>query len=115
LLRDEAAAARVENVIAGGDALVSWINLGEVFYIEARRVGEDAAADAVAAVAATLTAEVPDEQLVLSAARLKARHELSYADAFAVATAERHRATLLSGDPEIVRLSPAVDIEDLRA
>ncbi len=59
--------------------------------------------------------EEPDESLVLAAAIIKADHRLSYADAFAVATAERHRAPLLTPDPEILATDrPGLTILDLR-
>jgi ribonuclease VapC len=44
------------------------------------------------------------EKLVLEAARLKARFPISYADAFAVATARAEGGPVLTGDPEIVNL-----------
>jgi predicted nucleic acid-binding protein len=48
------------------------------------------------------------EPYILEAARLKARHSMSYADAFAVATARLARAPLLTGDPEILALPATV-------
>lgn len=45
---------------------------------------------------------------------MKARGGLSYADAFAVATAHRHRAPLYTGDPELVSLGGELDVADLR-
>ena len=45
---------------------------------------------------------------------MKARHTLSYADAFAVATALAHDAVLVTGDPEILTSDTAWQIEDLR-
>lgn len=44
------------------------------------------------------------EPLVLEAARLKARYPMSYADAFAVATARAERAAIVTGDAEILAL-----------
>ena len=38
--------------------------------------------------------------LILEAAEWKSRHRISYADAFALATAAREQAPLVSGDPE---------------
>lgn len=113
LLRDESGATRVEEAVADG-ALISWINLGEVFYVEARALGETAAAGAVQAVERRVTAELPDTQLVREAARIKAAATVSYAGAFAVATAERHRLPLLTGDPEILALDRPVRVADLR-
>ena len=48
------------------------------------------------------------EPLILEAARMKAQHRLSYADAFAVATARLLGAPVLTGDPEILALPRSV-------
>ena len=113
-LQDEDAAERVEATLKAGDAVVSWINLGEVYYMVARGRGCAAAAGAVEIVLDWLRGEEVDSALVLDAARVKARHSLSYADAFAVATAERHAAPLLTGDPEILALERPLVVVDLR-
>ncbi|MFN8201894.1 MAG: PIN domain-containing protein [Solirubrobacteraceae bacterium] len=55
-----------------------------------------------------------DEEPVLSASRLKARGGISYADCFAVATAQRHRLPLVTGDPEILALDGEVEVIDPR-
>jgi uncharacterized protein with PIN domain len=115
LLNDEPAAARVEAALDDGDAATSWINLGEVFYKAIQRRGETSARAAVDAVRQRVRAELPDEALILAASRHKARGGISYADCFAVATAERHDAPLLTGDPEIIDLGHIVDVVDLRA
>lgn len=36
----------------------------------------------------------------MAAAHVKARYAISYADAFAVVTAQNHQAVLVTGDPE---------------
>ena len=46
--------------------------------------------------------------LALSAAKLKAAYPISYADAFAVASAKAERARLATGDPEILTLPRSV-------
>jgi predicted nucleic acid-binding protein len=51
---------------------------------------------------------------VRTAAQIKAGNRLSYADAFVVATAQRHSAPLYTGDPEIVALGDLVEVVDLR-
>jgi PIN domain nuclease of toxin-antitoxin system len=114
LLRDEPGGADVEVAIDRGDALMSWINLGEVLYVESRRVGETLAMAAIAAVEQRVQAEPPDRGLVLAAARLKAAGGLSYADCFALATAERHRAPLLTGDGEIIEGARGIEVIDLQ-
>lgn len=116
LLNDEPAASRVEPVVEAGDVCMSWINLGEVVYETVRRRGAEPARIAVEAVRARIDAELPDEGMVLAAARIKARGGLSYADAFCVATARRHKAPLYTGDPEIIALAgDDLEVVDLRS
>jgi predicted nucleic acid-binding protein len=54
---------------------------------------------------------VPDRRLIAEAARLKSRFAISYADAFAVETARRQRAALVTGDSELLALSKQEPIE----
>lgn len=63
----------------------------------------------------TLRLDLPTEARVLQAAALKAAHRMSYAEAFAVATATAHHAVLLTGDPEIIDGDPEWSVEDLRS
>lgn len=59
--------------------------------------------------------DLPTEARVLEAASIKAKHALAYADAFAIATAMAHDASLLTGDPEILDGGdPAWRVIDLR-
>ncbi len=116
LLNDEPAADRVETEIERGEALMSWINLGEVYYQTIRRRDERRARAAIEAIQRRVRVEEPDPELILAAARLKAGGGISYADAFCVATAQRHSATIFTGDPEILRLKdPDVEVVDLRS
>ena len=48
------------------------------------------------------TADLPDDERIIDAARIKAEHPMAYADAFAAATAMAHDATLWTGDPELL-------------
>jgi predicted nucleic acid-binding protein len=95
--------------------VMSWINVGEVSYIVERRAGADRARRIVRELRRRLTLDVPSETRVLEAAHLKAGYPMAYADAFAVATAIAHGATLLTGDPEILAGDPAWPVEDLRS
>jgi predicted nucleic acid-binding protein len=115
LLRGEPAGARVEQAVATGRGVASWINLGEVFYKEVRKVGEMRARGALSQVLANIRSEEPDRDLVLAAASIKVAGGLSYADCFALATAARHRAPLLTGDPEIIANAGDVEVVDLRS
>lgn len=98
----EPAAMLVAELLDGERPLMSWINLGEVHYVLRRRVGEDEAAETVRDLRQVIDVRLPDERLVLEAARLKADHPMAYADAFGAALAMAHQATLWTGDPELL-------------
>jgi predicted nucleic acid-binding protein len=114
VLKREAAGPRVRGVIERGEAVACSINLGEVFYSQARDIGEQTMLFAVEQLRRQLTIVDPDWPLVRTAALVKARNKLSYADAFCVATAQRLRAPLWTGDPEIIALAGEVEVVDLR-
>jgi predicted nucleic acid-binding protein len=102
-LEDHGSAAdRVAGLLAAERPLMSWINLGEVFYVVRRRVGEDAASSTVRDLRDVVVAELPDDHRVLQAARIKSDFPLAYTDAFAAATAQAHAAELWTGDPELL-------------
>ncbi|MGH2853389.1 MAG: type II toxin-antitoxin system VapC family toxin [Solirubrobacteraceae bacterium] len=114
VLRAEPAAKRGRALMGTGVGMSS-INLGEVYYALVRSHGRAIADDRAAAVRRAIRVEDPDWRLVTAAARLKAGGGISYADAFCVATAERHDAPLYTGDPEILALDTPVKRIDLRA
>jgi uncharacterized protein len=94
------------------DLSICMINIGEVFYLLAKRRGA-ALAERFLSEVPTLPIQslVPDRKLIMDAARLKSRFPISYADAFAVETARRQRAALVTGDPELLELSRSEPIE----
>ena len=51
---------------------------------------------------------------VIKTAQCKIKHPISYADAFAAATASMLEATLVTGDPEMIALVDLIDVEPLR-
>jgi predicted nucleic acid-binding protein len=111
----EPAAGRVEQVVAEGRPVMSWINLGEVFYIVRRDQGDTEAHEVVRDLRLRLDLDLPSEHRVLTAAAIKADHPMAYADAFAAAAAAVHDATLLTGDPELLLDGASWRWEDLRA
>ena len=114
LLNHEAAGPRVLARVEAGESAMCSVNLGEVLYVEARRVGDARALSAVGEIRRRVALVDPDWPLVRAAAFVKARHRLSYADAFCVATAQRMRAPLWTGDPEILALGDELEVVDLR-
>ena len=116
-LKDEPAANRIEEAWLSQGAAISSINLGEALYMRIRERGEgDAVAD-IDKIRKRSKVISADWTLIQSAARIKARGGLSYADAFCIATALRLDAPLWTGDPEIVELAEGLQYEvvDLRA
>lgn len=94
------------------EVYMNVVNLGEVYYIIARRKGVDVADFIIANLLKSPILFVNvDERLSLIAGRIKAFHKLSYADAFAVATAIDLDAVLLSGDDEFKSVEDRVRIE----
>jgi PIN domain nuclease of toxin-antitoxin system len=109
----QAGAETVREAIESGTAVISWINLGEIYYILARQLDPDRAQAVVDATLLDARAEVPNGRTVMQAARIKANGGLSYADAFCVVTAQRHGVPVLTGDPELL-LRDDIDVVDLR-
>ncbi|MBS3810186.1 MAG: type II toxin-antitoxin system VapC family toxin, partial [Desulfobacterales bacterium] len=96
-VRDILKKARGEKV----SVLLSVINLGEIYYIVSRKLGTETARAVVEDIS-KLPVNMIDAgtDRALAAAEIKARHPLSYADAFAVAAAMEFSATIVTGDPE---------------
>lgn len=115
LYEDGPSAAGVAAAIDTEEAVISAVNLGEVLYSLDRTHGQERASDLVDQIRSVVTVGEPDWDLVVRAAHIKAGGGLSYADAFCVATAQRHEAPLYTGDPEILALKDIVELVDLRA
>lgn len=110
----EPAAERVERALQTRPVM-SWINVGEVFYILHMAAGAPRAGAVVGDLRHRLELDPPTPNRVIAAATIKAQHTLAYADAFAIATAVAHDASLLTGDPEIIDAAdPSWRVIDLR-
>jgi predicted nucleic acid-binding protein len=115
-LGDEPSGAHdVANLLDRERPVMSWINLGEVFYVVRRAHNEEHAAETVRDLRDVLTPELPTAARVIEAARIKSDHPLAYADAFAAATAVAHDAVLWTGDPELLVAGSEWRWRDLRA
>ena len=110
---EEPAASRVQEALMSRPVM-SWINVGEVAYVLERRAGAERFATVVRELRRLLNLELPTVERVIEAARVKAGHQMAYADAFAVATALAHGADLLTGDPEILQGDAFWSVVDLR-
>jgi predicted nucleic acid-binding protein len=76
---------------------MSEINLGEVYYVTIRGVGLDGAkAFLENFLRLPINLALPDRNLILKAAELKAEYSISCADCFAAANALTYEAALLT-------------------
>ena len=103
---DRPGAEKVEELLAKAadtkhPLLMSVVNWGEVYYSVWRARGLKAA-DAKLLEIAQLPIQVfdVDMELAQAAARLKAQHNLPYADCFAAALAQAKKATLVTSDKD---------------
>ena len=107
LLGEKPAAQKVRKALAaaaeGEVALsMSMVNVGEVYYLLAKRSGSTEAEEFLADFATMpIHARVPSAGDIVEAARLKAQFPISYTDAFAVQTALAESGPLVTGDPEL--------------
>ncbi len=115
LIEDESGADRVQTILREGQVWLPWVVLLEATYITRQEQGESEANLRYA-----LLKELPmtigwevDEPLLLTAARLKATHRVSLADAIIAAYAIRQEASLVHKDPEYESLSSELDFEAL--
>ena len=94
------------------DLSMSMVNAGEVYYRLARQRGRDCAQSFWDdfQTGPTRIVDAPN-WLILEAAQWKSRYPISYADAFAVATARREQAALVSGDPDFQALAASGIVE----
>ncbi len=107
---DQPSADQVEDILknaaAGIDQLVmSWINVGEAFYMIARKRSHPAAEEFLRRLPSLpIHLVLPTADSIIRAARIKSQSRLSYADAFAVDLAVQQQAGIVTGDPEIAAL-----------
>jgi predicted nucleic acid-binding protein len=109
--------AQVKTVLARAAArqaevYLSVVNLGEVATIIEREQEAFATRRALAAIdQLPIMLIEADRRLALAAAHVKARHPISYADAFVVALAQQMQAVILTGDPEFGKIEHLVAVE----
>ena len=91
---------------------MNQINLGEVYYQTIRAVGVDKARDFLDNFF-RLPIEIilPDGELIWKASEIKAEYPISFADCFAIATAIKYKAKILTGDPEFKKVKSLIQIE----
>jgi ribonuclease VapC len=99
--------------VSDGSVLMNEINVGETYYILHRQRGVQEAEYFLDTVLVGLPILLVQNDLqdVIDAARIKIDYPLSFADCFAVATARREDAIILTGDPEFKQVEHLAKIE----
>ena len=117
--QDEAGADEVEAYFEeamDGNTIVhaSFVSLTELEYITTQKFGADRARELLASVEdKPVQWHQSDKALCSEAAKLKAAHKVSFADAFVAATAQRLDATLVHKDPEFDALQGVIKLQPL--
>jgi predicted nucleic acid-binding protein len=114
-IEDEAGAERVEQALKEPTTIVPWPVLLETHCISMQEAGQ-AEADRRIALIKQLDVEIllgMDEPTLLTAAKVKAEHRVSLADAIIVAFAVRRGAVLMHKDPELDALAGLLPLETL--
>ena len=108
--RDESGADAVEKLLNEAaedkhELYLTSVNAGEVYYMSCRKDSVSKANQVWEAMKKfPLHFVIPDMDFSLIAAKIKANHKLSYADAFAAALTIQKKATLITGDNEFESL-----------
>jgi len=89
------------------------INIGETYYILFRKRGEEKAIYFLEMILPGLPIlpVANDFEQVVAASRIKAQYSLSFTDCFAISTAIREKAVILTGDPEFKKITGLTAIE----
>ena len=114
-IEDEHGADRVEQALNQVTTLLPWTVLLETYYITFQEEGQ-AEADRRIALIRQLKVRIlwdMDESILLTAAKLKAKHRISLADAIIAAFAIRCGAVLIHKDPEFEALTGLLRMEAL--
>jgi predicted nucleic acid-binding protein len=116
---EEPAAARVRQLLEEAsqgrrELFISIINLGQIVYRIGKAKGEKQAYETLEQIRRLPLDVIPaTDEAVFNAVRFKIHHAISYADAFAAATAESLDAVLVTGDPELIALRDRLQLEEL--
>jgi ribonuclease VapC len=105
----------VENLLSSKEThlLMNDVNIGETFYILAKERGLDQAEYFINVILPNLSITRIGNTFteVIDAAKIKAQYPISYADCFAVATAIREKAAIITGDPDFKHVEKIVTVD----
>ena len=98
---------------SGNLIIMNEINIGETYYILHRKRSAEKADYFIETVLEGLPIlRIPNDfDAIIAAARIKAEYPLSFADCFAIVSAQREDAVVITGDPEFKKVKHLVEIE----
>lgn len=108
---------RIEDLLSSSkdvqSTIMNEINVGETYYIIARERGRDYADYFIETILPNLPIQIISNSFdsIIEASRIKSVYPISYGDCFAVATAVRENAVIVTGDPEFKKVEGIVDVE----
>lgn len=115
LMEEEEGHDAVEEILRQEKSFIPYVVLMEVYYISLRESGQQDA-DRRWAMIKRLPVEIVwdmDEATLRTAARFKAFHQISFADAVIAAYAKSYNAILVHKDPEYESLAGEVELRAL--
>lgn len=88
------------------ERFICLINLGEILYMTQRRFGDAKKIEVLSRIhqMGIQILSIPDS-LLYEAAEIKADYAISYADCFVLASAVKHSAAIVTGDPEFQKVN----------
>jgi uncharacterized protein len=107
------AANRVEKIFRYRP-IISTVNVAEIYYVVKRKRDVATAQKVINQLRVRAQFVEANEQVAIMAGEIKSENKMALGDAFAVATANLHGATLLTGDPEILSARTKWKLLDLR-
>ena len=103
-----------ESVAGKTELLMSVVNWGEVYYSTWRARGRDAARQLAAEISQfPIQIMNADSELTKSAAELRAKYNLPYADCFAAALSKIWKAELVTSDRDFAMVDSEIEIQFL--
>lgn len=113
--RNQEGARKVRDLLIQADKKllslrISVVNLAEVLYVFARYSSPGDARVAIRKIQGLVIFATPDTEQVLAAAEIRYRYKLGLADCFAAELAIRMGATLVTADPEFVKLGKRLKV-----
>ena len=99
-----------EHIEGTEGAVVSAVNVAEVYFWVMRYYGEELADRRVNTLRRRCHTVELDGDMAISAAKLKMAHRLGLADSFILATARASKAKIVTGDPDLKNFEDVVFI-----